>query len=81
MIIQYIGQIRLSGTSKKSGKLYDFVQFHYVKDDPSFRGRATAVKNLTPSRVRGLDDLVPNNYYDVECDDEGSFISFKPAKS
>lgn len=81
MIIQYIGQIRLSGTSRKTGNPYDFVQFHYVKDDPSFTGRATATKNLTPSRVKGLNDLVPDMYYEVECDDSGNFLSFRPVKT
>lgn len=80
MVIQYIGKIRLSGTSAKTGRPYDFVAVHYVKDDPAFSGRSTCVKNCTPDRVKGINDLVPNMYYDVECDDRGNFLSFKPVK-
>lgn len=79
MIIQYIGQIRLKGTSKKTGNPYDFIQLHYVKDDRGFSGRATAVKSLDPGRV-DTSKLVPDQYYDVDCDDSGNFLSFRPAK-
>lgn len=82
MIVQYIGKRHVRGHNAESGRDYDYVQIHYVKDDPNYDGRCTASKNLyNYAQVKGIDGLIPNQYYVVDCDDNGKFLGFTPAKS
>lgn len=79
MIVQFIGYCRRTGTSRKSGNDYDFVQVHFIKDNPDFTGRETAVKNVRPSFKYA--DLIPNQHYDFDFDDNGNLVAARPAKS
>lgn len=79
MIVQFVGYVRRSGVSKKSGNDYDFVEIHFIKDNPSFTGRETATKTVRPSFP--YDKLVPNMHYDFSFDDRGNLSSAVPAKT
>ena len=48
MRIKVIGKARLSGTSKKTGKPYDFVQIHYTGKARGVDGLAAITLSLDP---------------------------------
>lgn len=82
MIIQYVGKIRRSGVSKKTGNNYDFVELHFIKENTSFDGgRCTSTKTIfDPDTCKGLRDMISMQHYNADFDDNGNIIALSPVK-
>ncbi len=75
MKIKVIGKAHLQGTSKHTGKAYNFIQVHY--NGPAFgvEGEAAKTLNLDPAYYPFADIFVGSSY-DVQFDNCGYVISF-----
>ena len=79
MKIAVIGKAHLEGTSKKTGKPYNFNQLHYIGKARGVEGDAALTLSLDPA-MYPLDSIVVGNEYVVDFDQRGYVVSFVPCK-
>lgn len=77
MKIKVIGKAHLKGTSKKTGKDYDFIQVHYNGRARDVDGLAALTLSLDP-REYPFADVVVGGDYNVEFDNRGYIVEFLP---
>ena len=80
MKIKIYGKVHLSGTSKKSGNKYDFIQLHTLVSQRGVEGSAARVITVSPS-VINYDAIIVGKDIDVEVDFDGRVVSARPADS
>lgn len=51
MKIKVIGKAHLKGHSERTGKDYDFLQFHYIGHDPNVEGEAALTVSVDPGLI------------------------------
>ena len=79
MRIKVFGKAHLSGTAKKTGKPYDFIQIHYLGKAYGVEGLAATTLSLDPKEY-DYASIHVNGDYDVEFDNRGYPVTFIPAK-
>lgn len=77
MKIQVIGKAHLEGTSKKTGKPYNFNTVYYNGPDRGVEGLASLSLSLDPSMVP-YNTIVVGDTYEVEFGPRGYIVSFAP---
>ena len=77
-IIEIVGKQHISGTSQKTGKVYDFTDIYYLGRRKNVEGLA-AVKKTVGADIIGADEIIVGGHYAVEIDDEGNVIEMKKA--
>ena len=79
MKIKVLGKVHLSGTSKKTGKKYDFIQLHCAVPQRGVDGEAAKVISVSPHIVN-YDSIIPGKTCSVEIDFDGRIVSCVPEK-
>lgn len=79
MKIKVIGKAHLEGTSKRTGKDYNFHQVHYNAPFRGVEGVAAKTLSLDPGMVAYGAIQVGGEYY-VEFDERGYVVAFESAK-
>lgn len=77
MKIKVIGKAHLSGTSKRTGKDYDFIQVHYNGKARGVEGMAALTLTLDPKEYP-LASIGVGSEYNVEFDNRGYIQEFAP---
>lgn len=82
MKIKVLGKAHVEGTSKKSGKDYNFNQVHYLGKDRDVEGQAALTMTLPPDEYP-LSYIEIGREYNVEFDQRGCsyFLPIWGAKS
>ena len=80
MNLKIYGKAHIQGKSKKTGKDVDFYVVHLLMPDPNIEGMAAVQKTVNPSLIK-YENIIVNQYYDIEPDFNGNIISFKPSKT
>ena len=75
MKIKVIGKAHLQGTSKKSGKDYNFVQVHYNAPARGVIGEAAQTLMLDPA-FYPVDAITVGATYDAQFDNRGYVVAF-----
>lgn len=76
MIINVIGKRHCSGTSKKSGKPFDFSEVFYLVQQRNIEGQAGHSFTVDPS-VLSYPEIVVGADYNAVFDPRGFLVSFK----
>ena len=76
MIINVIGKRHLSGTSKKSGKPFDFSEVFYIGTQRNIEGQAGLSFTVDPS-VLSFPEIVVGADYNAEFGPGGYLVRFK----
>ena len=76
MIIHVIGKRRCSGTSKKSGKPFDFSEVFYIGTQRNVEGQAGLSFTVDPS-VLSFSEILVGADYNAEFGPGGYLVSFK----
>lgn len=76
MIINVIGKRHCSGTSKKSGKPFDFSEVYYIGGQRNIEGLAGLSFTVDPS-VLSYPEIVVGADYNAEFGPGGYLVSFK----
>lgn len=79
MKIKVFGKVHLSGTSKKTGKKYNFIQIHCAVPQRGVDGEAAKVISVSPDLV-DYDAIIPGKTCSVEVDFDGRIVSCVPEK-
>lgn len=79
MKIKVYGKVHLSGTSKKTGNKYDFIQLHCLVPQRGVEGEAARVISVSPEIVN-YDSIVVGCVCNVEVDFDGRVVSCRPDK-
>ncbi len=79
MKIKVYGKAHLEGTSKKTGKPYNFNQVHYLAPARGVEGLAAQTLMLDPAYCP-IDTIVVNADYEVEFDNRGYPVEFSRVK-
>ena len=79
MKIKVYGKVHLSGTSKKTGKKYDFIQLHCLDPQRGVEGEAAKVISISPDIVN-YDSITVGKSCSFEVDFDGRVISCVPEK-
>lgn len=79
MKIKVYGKVHLSGTSKKNGNKYDFIQLHCLVPQRGVEGEAAKVINVSPDIVN-YDAISIGQLCNVEVDFDGRVVSCRPEK-
>lgn len=79
MKIKVYGKVHLSGTSKKTGNKYDFIQLHCLVSQRGVQGEAAKVISVSPDIVN-FDSIIVGKSCAVEFDFDGRVISCVPEK-
>ena len=79
MKIKVYGKAHLEGTSKRTGKPYNFNQIHYLSRARGVDGLAAQTLMLDPAQYP-LGSIVVNGEYNVEFDSRGYPVEFSPVK-
>lgn len=79
MKIKVYGKVHLSGTSKKTGKKYDFIQLHCLVPQRGVEGEAAKVISVSPDIVN-YDSIILGKVCSVEVDFDGRVVSCLPEK-
>lgn len=77
MKIKVIGKAHLQGTSKKTGKPYDFIQVHYNGKAYGVEGLAALTLSMNPQDYP-FADVIIGAEYNVEFDNRGYIVEFLP---
>lgn len=77
MKIKVVGKAHLSGTSRKNGKPYDFIQLHYLGLARGVIGTAALTASLDPQMVDFDSIPVPCDAV-LEFDGRGYPVEFTP---
>lgn len=80
MKIKVYGKVHLSGTSKKTGNKYDFIQFHTLVPQRGVDGQAAKMLSISPDIIN-YDAIVIGKDLDIEVDFDGRIVSARPADS
>ena len=70
------GKAHLEGTSKKTGKDYNFNQIHYLSPARGVEGRAAQVVTLDP-KAYPIDDIIVGGLYEIEFDRSGYVVDLE----
>ena len=76
MIINVIGKRHCSGTSKKSGNLFDFSEVYYIGRQRNIEGQ-TGLSFTVDSSVLPFSEIVVGADYNAEFGPGGYLTSFK----
>lgn len=76
MRIKVIGKQNRNGTSKKTGKPYNFNVVHYVGKSAFVIGEAALTLNLDPEEYP-IDSIIVGANYDVDFDGSGYVVDFR----
>lgn len=79
MKIKVYGKAHMEGTSKKTGRPYNFNQIYYLAPARGVEGLAAKTLNLDPA-FYPLASISVNADYNVEFDDRGYPVDFAPVK-
>ena len=79
MKIKVFGKVHLTGTSKKTGKKYDFIQLHCLVPQRGVEGEAAKVISVSPDIVN-YDSIILGKTCSVEVDFDGRVVSCIPEK-
>lgn len=79
MKIKVYGKAHFSGTSKKTGNKYDFIQIHCLIPQRGVDGLAAKVVIVSPDLV-DFDSIIVGKSCSVEVDFEGHVTSCVPEK-
>lgn len=79
MKIKVYGKAHMEGTSKKTGKPYNFNQVHYLAPARGVEGLAAQTMMLDPAYYP-LDSIVVNGDYEVQFDNRGYPVEFSRVK-
>ena len=79
MKIKVIGKAHRFGTSKKTGKDYDFLQLHYIGKERGVEGDAALTVTLD-SELYPYDKIVVGGEYNVEYGRGGYVVNFEPVR-
>ena len=79
MKIKVYGKVHLSGTSKKTGNKYDFIQLHGLVPQRGVEGEAAKVISISPDIVN-YDSIMVGKSCAVEVDFDGRVVSCVPEK-
>ena len=79
MKIKVFGKVHLSGTSKKTGKKYNFIQLHCAVPQRGVDGEAAKVISVSPDLV-DYDAIIVGKTCSVEVDFDGRIVSCVPEK-
>lgn len=77
MKIKVYGKMHLSGTSKKTGNKYDFIQLHCLVPQRGVDGMGAKVISVSPELV-DYDSIIVGKSCSVEVDFDGRVISCVP---
>ncbi len=77
MKIRVVGKTRKTGTSKKTGNPYDFIELHYLGRAPKVIGEAALTLILDPTQYPYETITVPGDY-SVDFDGKGYVVDFAP---
>jgi hypothetical protein len=80
MKIKVYGKVHLSGTSKKTGNKYDFIQLHTLVPQRGIDGQAAKTLFISPDIIN-YDAILIGKDLDVEVDFDGRIVSARPADS
>lgn len=78
MKIMVEGKAHLEGTSKRTGRDYNFNQIHYLAPARGVDGLAAQTINLDP-KLYPFEAIHVGETYDVEFDRNGFVVAFEPA--
>lgn len=79
MKIKVFGKVHLTGTSKKTGNKYDFIQLHCLVPQRGVEGEAAKVITVSPDIVN-YDSICVGKTCSVEVDFDGRVVSCVPDK-
>lgn len=79
MKIKVYGKVHLSGTSKKTGNKYDFIQLHCLVPQRGVEGEAAKVISVSPDVV-DYNAIIVGKSCAVEVDFDGRVVSCVPEK-
>lgn len=79
MKIKVYGKAHLFGTSKKTGKKYDFIQLHCLYPQRGVEGEGAKVISISPDIVN-YDSIIVGKSCSVEVDFDGRVVSCVPEK-
>lgn len=79
MKIRVEGKAHLEGTSKKTGKDYNFNQIHYLASGRGVEGLAAKTLALDPI-MYPIGSIIVGKTYDVEFDERGYIVDFVPVE-
>ena len=79
MKIKVIGKAHCEGTSKRTGKDYNFNQVHYNAPDRGVEGLAALTLNLDPA-LFPYADIKIGGEYEVDYGPRGYVVGFTPCK-
>lgn len=79
MKIHIEGKAHLEGTSKRTGKDFNFNQVHYLAPARGVEGLAAKTLNLDPF-MYPISGIQVGATYDVEFDDRGYVVAFELVK-
>ncbi len=71
MKIKILGKAHLKGHSNRTGKDYDFLQFHYLGVDPQVEGQAALTVSVDPKCI-DYDSVVVGGEYIIEYGPRGN---------
>lgn len=80
MRLRIFGKLHRVGTSKSTGKPYDFIEIHYSAPARFVEGQAAKTKTIDSTMMAYEAIIVPGDY-EVEFDGDGAIISIALAKS
>ena len=76
MKIKVIGKAHRQGTSKKTGKDYDFIQLHFVAPDRGVEGYAAQTITLEPGQF-DYGSIQVDGVYNVEYGPRGYVVGLE----
>lgn len=76
MKIQVEGKAHLEGTSKRTGKEYNFNQIHYLAKSHGVVGLAAQTVSLDPNAYP-FNDIIVGGVYNIEFDRNGFVQEFE----
>lgn len=82
MKIKVLGKAHLKGHSERTGRDYDFLQFHYLGTDSGVIGQAAMTVSVDPGLI-DYDSVVIGSTYDVDYGPRGrgiGVVGMRPVK-
>lgn len=73
MRVKVLGKSHLKGHSERTGRDYDFLQFHYLGSDSGVIGEAAMTFSVDPGIIN-FDSVVIGSTYEVEYGPRGRSI-------
>ena len=82
MKIKVIGKAHIKGHSERTGRDYDFLQFHYIGKDANVEGDAALTVNVDSDLIN-FDSVTIGGVYEVDYGPRGrgvGVVGMRPAK-